>query len=63
MEDKKNEIGFIEYTLYFFAGFNLLSSFIYQIFEEELSDKWFSRTCLAMICFGFAGVIRAIRKK
>lgn len=57
---EKSEPSFIEMVLYYTAGFFLFSAFVYSI--SNTPDKWFSRITIAIISFGFAGVIREIRK-
>lgn len=48
--------------LLFGAGiFNFISYLIWA-FSQDATDKWFTRQCLSLICFGFAGVIFRLRK-
>lgn len=56
--ESNNHPSFIEQILYYTAGFMLFSSLMYFSSPE----KWFSRLALGMIAFGFAGVMREIRK-
>ena len=48
--------------LLFGAGiFNFISYLIWAC-SQDTTDKWFTRQCLSLICFGFAGVIFRLRK-
>jgi hypothetical protein len=68
MESKSKDKGpgIIEFAMYIWGAINLASGMIWTF--TSLSDEepdiwaWFSRYALGVMCFGFAGVIREIRK-
>lgn len=61
-EDKKEGASLAEIGLWCSSVCMLISSMIYGI-NLNNEDKWFSRLTLGIICFGFAGIIREIRKR
>ena len=68
MESKGNSVpaSFIEILLLSVGVVSMLSGAIWTFTglgdEEKDIWTWFSRFALGVICFGFAGVIREIRK-
>jgi hypothetical protein len=61
MENKnKDEISIILILITVFSVTSFFSSFMY-IIENDLSDKWFSRFALGVICVGFYGIIRKMK--
>jgi len=51
----------IAYLLIMYGLVSVQSSIIWAI-SDDVSDKWFSRMLMSVICFGFAGVIFKLRK-
>ena len=69
MESKLKESkgpGIFESLMFFIGVFSMLSGMIWTFVglgsEEQDIWSWFSRFALGVISFGFAGVIREIRK-
>jgi hypothetical protein len=58
--------GSMEKTMFYFGIFSMFSAIIWTFTgigdEEPDVWTWFSRFALGVICLGFAGVIREIRK-
>lgn len=55
---KKNKLdisNIIGYTLLGY-GFIFMISCYFYIFKS-LDERWFSRFCISLICFGFSGII------
>jgi TM2 domain-containing membrane protein YozV len=53
--------GWVESLLFWYGGFNVFSSIMYVVSEPDDNWKWFSRMALALVLFGFAGIMREIR--
>ena len=51
----------IGWVLFSSGIFNFIS-YLMLVFSQDTTDKWFTRQCLSLICFGFAGVIFRLRK-
>lgn len=51
----------IGYMLTLVGLISLQNSIVWAI-SDDVSDKWFSRMFMGVICFGFAGVIFRLRK-
>jgi len=51
----------IGWLLFSFGIFNFFSCLMW-IFSQDTTDKWFTRQCLSLICFGMAGIIFRLRK-
>ena len=67
LKSKENKgPGSFETLLFFLGLFNIISGIIWTITgfgdEEPNIWAWFSRYALGVICLGFVGVIREIRK-
>jgi hypothetical protein len=60
-KEKDSVVDLIEFMLTVQGCFMLLSSVIWT-FTNTTTDKWFSRLALSIICFGFVGIIRCIKK-
>ena len=56
-----NTPSFIEIMLVSSGIFFIFSSIIWSITSGG-QDKWFGRLCIGLVCIGFVGVIREIRK-
>jgi hypothetical protein len=52
----------IEWVLWAWGITNLFSAIMWTFTGSSDKWLWFSRLALGVICFGFAGVIREIRK-
>jgi hypothetical protein len=65
MESKSKEskgASFAEWALWFWGGFSLFSAMVWMAIEPDNNWHWFSRFALGAICFGFAGIMRELRK-
>ena len=61
-KENRSSASLAEWLLWFWAGTGTFSGIMWTLTEPDNKWLWFSRYALGAICFGFAGVIRAIRK-